>query len=195
MYIILTQLLLAVSSDDETADVSIQFKDTNPIQHKREYQEDNTNLKHEITQLIIHIYTNVSANNIQFLNISNYEKHVTKSLYKDKGYVHSAIKHLILCLAEFIKVRISLCKDQYSKSKSEYDKLFNNISNMKCYLDKIFKPVFEYFEIKGLTVEYIINSVWKEVHEGNCTESLWYEIKKNFNLIKKHKKRKSVKEW
>jgi hypothetical protein len=100
----LTQLLLAVSSDDETADVSIQLKDYNPIQQKRQFQEDNSNLKHEITQLIIHIYTNICANNIQFLNISNYEKHVSKSLYKDKGYVHSSVKHLILCLIDFIKV-------------------------------------------------------------------------------------------
>ena len=83
----------------------------------------------------------------------------------------------------------------HNKTKSEFDQLFNNISKMKEYLDKIFKPVFENFHMKGVTVEYIIHSVWKDVHGGGSIESLWYEIKKYFNLIKKHKKRKSAKEW
>jgi hypothetical protein len=66
---------------------------------------------------------------------------------------------------------------------------------MKGYLDKIFKPVFENFTIKGVTVEYIIESVWNEVNGRSSMDNLWYEIKKYFNMIKKHKKKKSIKEW
>ncbi len=83
----------------------------------------------------------------------------------------------------------------HNKTKSEFDQLFKNISKLKEYLEKIFKPVFENFHMRGVTVEYIIDSVWKDVHAGGSIESLWYEIKKYFNLIKRHKKRKSTKEW
>jgi hypothetical protein len=65
---------------------------------------------------------------------------------------------------------------------------------MKGYLDKIFKPVFENFTLKGVSVQYIIDSVWKEVNGQTAMDSLWYEVKKYFNLIKKHKKKKSLKE-
>jgi hypothetical protein len=76
------------------------------LKPKRLYKEDTTGLviKHEITQLILHIFTNVSVNKIQFLNINNYEKHVVKAMHKDKGYVHNSIKSLITCTTEFIRV-------------------------------------------------------------------------------------------
>lgn len=66
---------------------------------------------------------------------------------------------------------------------------------MSCYLDIIFKPVLENFTIKGVTVEYIIDSIWKEVTGRSTMDNLWYEIKKYFNMIKKHKKKKNIKEW
>jgi hypothetical protein len=98
-------------SDEDTADVSrFDERFLKPIR-KFYNQEDNkpkdsNNLLNEVMQLITQIYTNVSADKIQFLNISSYEKHFMKYFLKDKYYIHTFLKCLIESLSNFIKVKV-----------------------------------------------------------------------------------------
>ncbi len=50
------------------------------------------------------IYYDVSADVIEFSNLSGYQKYVVKSAMKDSEFVVLACKGLIVCLTEFIKV-------------------------------------------------------------------------------------------
>jgi hypothetical protein len=104
---------LDLSSEDETADVSrirIDERFLKPIRKFYNQEDnkpkDNNNILKEVAQLISQIYTNVSADKTQFLNISSYEKHFLKYFLKDKCCVQSFLKNLIDSIIKFIKVRV-----------------------------------------------------------------------------------------
>jgi hypothetical protein len=103
---------LEILSDDDTADISLLRFDERFLRPIRKFynhddgkpKSDANNLN-EIPQLIKQIYTNVSADKVQFLNISCYEKHFLKYFLKDKYYINTFLKCLIESLSEFIKVK------------------------------------------------------------------------------------------
>ena len=69
-------------------------------------QSKENSIKKEINQIVQNIYYDVSADTIEFSNLSGYQKYVVKCAMKDTEFVIYACKSLIICLAEFIKVRI-----------------------------------------------------------------------------------------
>lgn len=70
-------------------------------------QSKEFSIKKEINQIFQNIYYDVSADKIEFSNISSYQKYIIKCATKDNEFVIIACKCLILRLTEFINVIIA----------------------------------------------------------------------------------------
>ena len=79
-----------------------EFDEINAVSYS---QSKENSIKKEINQIVQNIYYDVSADMIEFSNLSGYQKFVVKSAMKDSEFTILACKCLIVCLAEFIKVR------------------------------------------------------------------------------------------
>lgn len=64
---------------------------------------------------------------IEFSNLSGYQKYVVKSAMKDGEFIILACKCLIVCLTEFIKVRIInfYCLNIYEHTLDDINLFFN----------------------------------------------------------------------
>lgn len=81
-----------------------KFEKLNPVIIVNKGKEKS--IKKEINQIVQNIFYDVSADVINFSNLSGYQKYVIKSAAKDNDFLFIACKFLIICLTEFIKVSI-----------------------------------------------------------------------------------------